>query len=574
MRRTKSARQGTKAMWWQACLAAVAAAVAVALASCGGGGGDGGTPVVTPPPADVLGALPSRKLSTDSPVASGCTGGHTTGTLYAGAEVEPMAANLASDPNHIVATWQQDRWSDGGARGIVTAVSSDGGASWARTLQPMSRCGGALAGSAGDFERVSDPWIDIGSNGVAHLVGLAISGVTLAAGSPSSVVASRSLDGGATWSTPVNLLRDDDGAAFFNDKQSVSVDSVDPRKVYVVWDRLDSSGRGPAMMARSTDAGASWESARAIYSPTVAGGVSQTLGNRVLVVPSGPDRGTLVNVFTQFDTVAGRTTARVALVRSSDSGASWSAPVFVADLMSVGAKDPFSSVKIRDAADLVSAAVAPDGTLWLTWQDARFSGGAVDAIALTKSTDAGRTWSAPVAINRRADVSAFIPTLQVRADGLIGVLHYDFRSQVDRHAQTIGASSLLTDAWLLSSRDGVVWTETHVQGPFDFSAAPVAVGLFLGDYQALVGLGADFMPVLVLSSPASSANRTDVYAPRFTLTAAAAQTFSARAAPRAATAQSSAWRAASHDAVVAMMERRIPGWAKRVGAVAPADPGR
>ena len=89
--------------------------------------------MVAPPAVNLLAALPSRKLSADSPVAAGCTGGHATGTLYAGAEVEPMAANLGSDPNHIVAAWQQDRWSDGGARAIVTAISVDGGANWART---------------------------------------------------------------------------------------------------------------------------------------------------------------------------------------------------------------------------------------------------------------------------------------------------------------------------------------------------------------------------------------------------------------------------------------------------------
>ena len=538
------------------------------LAACGG---DGGAIDPTPTPAP----LAARKLSTDSPVAAGCTGGSSTGTLYAGAEVEPMAASFAADSQHMVAVWQQDRWSDGGARALVSAVSTDGGATWQPSLQPMSRCGGAAPGSAGDFSRVSDPWIDVAPDGVVHLVGLVFNGGALTAGSSSGVVTSRSADGGRNWSAPQTLVNND--SSQFNDKESVTADPTDARKVYVVWDRLDAAGRGPAMLARSTDAGLSWEPARAFYTPVVAGNsagnpaaVSQTLGNRILVIPAGPDRSTLVNFFTQIDTVAGTSTVRAGLVRSTDFGVTWGAPVFVANILAVGAHDPFNtSVQIRDGADLVSAAVGPDGGLWLAWQDARFSGGQFDAVALSRSTDGGRTWSAPVAINREHSTSAFTPTLQVRADGMVGVLHYDLRNRSD-------TSALLADAWLLSSRDGVRWTETHVSGPFDLGAAPDARGLFLGDFQGLLGAGGDFVPVLVVSAAGDPGNRTDVFSPRFTLTAAAApaQAFAARAASTTADAQSLAWQSARQIAIVSVMERRVPGWAQRVGALAPSDPGR
>ena len=36
------------------------------------------------------------------------------------------------------------------------------------------------------------------------------------------------------------------------------------------------------------------------------------------------------------------------------------------------------------------------------------------------------------------------------------------------------------------------WTEAHAYGPFNFENAPVARGLFLGDYQGIATAGTDF----------------------------------------------------------------------------------
>ena len=163
-----------------------------------------------------------------------------------------------------------------------------------------------------------------------------------------------------------------------------------------------------------------------------------------------------------------------------------------------------------------------------------------------------------MAINRVVSAPAFTPTLVVRADGVVGVLHFDLRND------TPDAATLLADAWLLTSRDGVNWAEAHVAGPFDLSAAPDAEGYFLGDYQGLTGSGTAFVPVLVLSQ-ADVANRSDVYAPRIEVAATAQATFQARAAS-GSVALPAAFRAAQQSAIAGALNRRFPGWAARVQA--------
>lgn len=524
---------------------AVALAIA-ALSSCGGGGGDDG-PTVQPL------ALPSNRVSAATPVAAGCTGGGAaTGTSYVNAEVEPMLAGAPGNPLLLVAAWQQDRWSDGAARALVSAVSSDGGTTWTRQLHPMSRCGGAAAGSGGDFERTTDPWVDIGSDGTMHLMGLSLSGAALNPGSRSAMLASRSTDGGRTWSAPQTLVLD--GATLFNDKNTLTVDTLDPRFVYAVWDRLDVSGNGPTLLARSTDAGLSWEAAREIYRPPPpAGGTAQTIGNRVLVVAAGAQRGTLVNVFTQIDVSGGSPRNTVRVVRSTDRGLNWSAAITVAEHRGIGARDPTTGTVIRDGAIIPAAAAAPDGSLWLAWQDSRFSGGLRDAIAVSRSVDGGITWSAPVAASNAGTAAAFTPTLHVREDGLVGLLYFDLRPD------TSSTQTLLAAAWLATTRDGVSWAETAVWNPFDMAQAPHARGLFLGDYMGMVSVGSQFVPLLALSST-DTANRTDVYLLRVTPGAASARQLGLWE-PALSEAEFQARRQAFTQRV---MEQRVPDWGLRV----------
>lgn len=531
------------------------AAMALLLAACGGGGGGDNTP--TPPPPQPEPTLVTRALASGPTlVAAGCDGGRTSGTVFVNAEVEPFVAVSPLNPDLLVGTWQQDRASNGGARALATAVSMDGGRSWQRALQPLSRCGGAVAGSAGDHERASDPWVDIGPTGTVFMMGLAFSGNNLQPGSSSAMLAQRSLDGGRSWSDPVSLQRD--GETLFNDKNTLTADPLDARFVYAVWDRLDTAGRGPTLLARSIDGGANWEPAREIYAPQVAGGISQTIANRIVVLTDGPERGLLVNAFVQVDTVGTRSTNTVRVMRSSDRGLTWSAPVTVAEQRSVGTLDPETGDPVRDGAIVPTVAAGPGGLLWLAWQDARFSNGARDAIALSRSADGGRTWSAPVAVNRNADVAAFTPALHVRADGMVGLMHMDLRSN------TSDRGSLLADLWLLSSRDGTTWAETALERGFDLRRAPSAAGgLFLGDYHGLVSTRGQFLGLAAVAGP-DSANRSDVLAWR--TAGSPAMPFTARPARLNALAGADRERLdrSASEATARWMEQRLPGWTGRV----------
>ena len=148
-----------------------------------------------------------------------------------------------------------------------------------------------------------------------------------------------------------------------------------------------------------------------------------------------------------------------------------------------------------------------DGVLAVAWQDARFSGGARDGIAFSRrSTDGGNTWSAPVRVNADPTVAAFLPTIAIRDDGVIGVGFFDFR------ANTPDPNTLLTNVWLATSTDGAAWQEHSLAAPFDYFTAPLAGGsLFLGDYMGLASFGNTFVPFL-RADHRRTRRRSDVFA--------------------------------------------------------------
>ena len=467
------------------------------LAACsGGGGGSSGTPAAPTPPTPPVNS-PTGLVSIASPFPGACGG--TGGTAYINAEVEPSLAIDPLDANHLVASWQQDRWSNGSARGILTAVTFDGGTTWSYVQVPFSVCSGGNATNGGNYLRATDPWLSFGPAGTVYQSVLSTSGGNFQDGSTNALLVSRSTDGGRTWSNPTTAIVDT--GTFFNDKEAITADPRDARFAYLAWDRLQQSVGGASWFARTSDGGATWEPARPVYDP---GRDRQTIANLVRVLPDG----TLVLMFLE---IVGNEdqpqTAAVRVMRSADKGTTWSAPITVSSAQPLGTRDPATGRGVRDGSIVPQMAVGADGILHVVWQDGRFSG-TRDAIAYARSTDGGLTWSAPVRVNGAPNVAAFMPQVHVRADGVVGITYYDFRSD------TTDPATLPTDYWLARSVDGTSWTEQRVAGPFDLAGAPLAAdAYFLGDYMGLASAGTAFLSLHVRTT-GDAANRTDVYLTR------------------------------------------------------------
>jgi hypothetical protein len=428
--------------------------------------------------------------------------------LYPNSEIEPRSAINPTDPSNIVGEYQQDRWNDGGARGLVASVTHDAGATWRRVIVPgITRCSG------GRYDRASDPWVSFGPTGRLYAISLSFDFFD----THNAIVVSRSLDGGNTWSAPVEVTADDTNGL---DKESITADPRNPNVVYAAWDRLLTPGgsthasdrgalqarsyKSQTFFSKSTDGGVTWSTPTQIYTDSSFSG---SIGSIIRVLPNG----TLLDGLVTYGNAAwkGGRCASISVLRSTDGGATWSSkPTIVSPLTCTyaGAHDPDTGGPIRSGG-LIDIAV--DGNnVYTAWEDGTPSEPTTGHILFSQSLDGGLTWSSPTTISKSpSSVDAFIPTIVVNAAHTIGVSYYDFRNN------TPGGSAA-TDVWLVrcsvACANGGNWSEVHVDGAFDMHQAPDAGGEFVGDYQGMTSSGTTFQPFYIKAVVAPS-DPTDAF---------------------------------------------------------------
>lgn len=449
-------------------------------------------------------------VSGPSPFA-GCTVGGP-GTNYVNAEVEPWLAVNPANPGNLIGVWQQDRWSNGGAHGLVAGFSFNAGQNWGETPLPFSACAAGTPAVL-QYERASDPWVSIGPDGTAYAVSISFN----QSNNNNAVGAAVSRDGGRTWgNVSVLIANNEPTTQFFNDKESVTANPIRPGTAYAVWDRLElpngnpyanmhtAAYRGPTYFAKTVNGGQSWSPPKIIVNVPSR---QQTIGNQIVV---NSQNGTLYDFFNLISPPFNITANKVAFIKSTDDGATWTKPQVIADLRTAGVTDPRDrNVLLRTGDIIPEPAIDPTtGHLYVVWQDSRFSSGHFDEIALSTSTDGGNTWSTPIRVNTPTGRAAFNPSIRVNSVGTVAVTYYDFRD-----LQT-GNSSLLTGIWITKSSNGAQsfgGDEQRVAGPFDMKTAPNAEGLFVGDYQGLDVTGRTFLPFFVQTNSGNLSNRTDVF---------------------------------------------------------------
>lgn len=385
-------------------------------------------------------------------------------------QAEPHIARSSVNPEFLLATFQEGRYSDGGAVSCGYALSRDGGFTWTRDLIPN-----LTLASGGRYLRATDPVAGTGPLGELYLQTLTS---TQGAFDLAAIVVSRSLDGGVSWSAPATVF-ESRSTLLAPDKNWLAVNDLpgtpNPGRLVSTWSNFNynSSGSlaGVALVASySDDRGATWSTPAAITPP----GSQQHQGTQPVFLPDGSlyvvyieflasDRVTLFNIQGRLSTDGGRTFPATA-TKIIDPVVGWDDPV------------------LRDGVFLPSATAArQSGELFVTC--AAVVAGS-PRVLVTKSSNRGLTWTAPVTVSDQpAGGSVMNPAIAVTPDGrTVAVVFMDKRNAPDgvNHVDHYAAISL---------DGGVTWLPNLrlTEMSSDIRLGPQTPrGVMLGDYLGVV----------------------------------------------------------------------------------------
>jgi subtilisin-like proprotein convertase family protein len=305
--------------------------------------------------------------------------------------------------------------------------SSNGGTSWSYTCAPSNNVMALGTCSATVFG--SDPALYWNDNNEVFLNYMLLCSSSTA--TQYAMVVARSADGGATW-TKQGVVKNAWATGTLEDKNFYNIDNTSTSpfygRHYTCWDRANNE-----KFAYSTNNGVTWTEV-----DLPAAGVGGTdLGCEIAVQKNG----TVHVVFESLTCASTCTDERMWYTKSTDGGVTWSSTVQVHDHNLAGFsgtnKPPVEDqrgIAPFGAVDVDNSGGACDGTLYATFGDYTSGGATETDIWVTKSTNGGTTWSAPVKVNDDGLTgrTQFHPFLQVdQSNGNVVVAWHDARNDVN-----------------------------------------------------------------------------------------------------------------------------------------------
>jgi hypothetical protein len=332
--------------------------------------------------------------------------------------------------------------------------SANDGTTWSAGFLPgLVR---ANTAAPGPYESAGDPAVVAGPKGTFWYANLAFDRTDAA----NAVAASRSADGGKTWSTHFVIQTPaNQGTALFNDKEWIAADPSDQtgNTAYVTWTQFKGSSSA-IVISKTTDGGLTWSAPR-----RVSNTFTNDQGSTVVV-------STVGTVYVTFETFNGSADA-VAFAVSTDRGATFATKLIapVSDIPS-----PLPGATFRD--DSFPALALDGSTLHVVWSN--WNGTDADVVYM-RSANGGASWSSPVTIGGGAG-DQFFPWVAARN----GTVYASWFNRAGGDSYTIAGVASTNGGASWSSPVTLSTVASNVQAGNEFSFPDCAFN-FIGDYSGI-----------------------------------------------------------------------------------------